>query len=62
LLEASKEENKQVNPVEIHEEDNPTSPKKNRGPLLRSKINKKNLVANNVVHKNNVPTKKRTLL
>jgi len=29
--EASKNNNKQASPIETHEEDNPTNPKKNRG-------------------------------
>jgi hypothetical protein len=45
----SKEENKQASPTEIHEEDNPTSPKKNCGRPYGSKNNKKNPIANNVV-------------
>jgi hypothetical protein len=57
-LEAFKKENKQASPIQIHEEDNPTSLKKNCGRLLGSKNNKKNPIANNVVHKCNVPTKK----
>jgi hypothetical protein len=32
--EAFEEENKQVNPIETHEKDNPTSPKKNYGRLF----------------------------
>jgi hypothetical protein len=44
-----KKENKQASPIEIHEEDNPTSPKKNHGQPLGSKNNKKNPIANNVV-------------
>jgi hypothetical protein len=52
------EENKQASPIEIHEEDNPISPKKNRSQPLGSKNNKKNPTANNVVQKRNVPTKK----
>jgi hypothetical protein len=58
LPKASEEEKKQVSPIEIHEEDNPTSPKKNRSQPLGSKNNKKNPTANNVVQKRNVPTKK----
>jgi hypothetical protein len=57
-LEAFEEKNKQVSPIETHEEDNPTSPKKNHGQPLGSNNNKKNLVTNNVVQKCNVPTKK----
>jgi hypothetical protein len=45
----SKEKNKQASPIETHEEDNPTSLKKNHGRPLGSKNNKKNLAANNVV-------------
>jgi hypothetical protein len=56
LPDASEEENKQG--IEIHEEDSQTSPKKNRGWPLRSKNNKKNPAASNVVQKCNVPTKK----
>jgi hypothetical protein len=48
-LEAFEEENKQASPIKTHEEDNPTSPKKNRGQLLGSKNSKKNPAANNVV-------------
>ncbi len=48
LLETSEEESKQGNRIETHEDDNQSSPKKNRGRPLGSK-NKKNLVANNVV-------------
>ncbi len=58
LLETSEEENKQTNPIEIHEEDNPTSPKKNCGQPFGSKNCKKNPITNNVVHKRNVPAKK----
>jgi hypothetical protein len=56
LPDASEEENKQG--IETHEEDNQTSPKKNRGRPLGSKNNKKNPAASNVVQKRNVPTKK----
>ncbi len=48
-LKAYEEENKQANPIETHEEDNPTNPKKNRGQPLGSKNNKKIPTANNVV-------------
>jgi hypothetical protein len=37
---ASEKENKQASLIEIHEEDNPTSPKKNHGRPLRSNNNK----------------------
>ncbi len=40
-LEASKKNNKQVSPIEIHEEDSPTNPKKNCRRPLGSKNNKK---------------------
>jgi hypothetical protein len=56
LPDASEEENKQG--IETHEEDSKISPKKNRGRPLRSKNNKKNPAASNVVQKHNVPTKK----
>jgi len=55
---ASEEKNKQVSPIETHEEDSPTNPKINHGRPLGSKNNKKNPIANNVVQKCNVPTKK----
>jgi len=55
LPEAFEEENKQG--IGTHEEDNQTSPKKNRGRPLGSK-NKKIPTVNNVVQKRNVPTKK----
>jgi hypothetical protein len=57
--EASKEEYKQGNQIETQEEDNQTSPQKNQGRPIRSKNNKKNPIANNVVHKCNVLTKKK---
>jgi hypothetical protein len=56
--ETSKEENKQASPIEIHEENNPTSLKKNHGQPLGSKNHKKNPIANNVVHKRNVHAKR----
>jgi len=56
--ETSKDNNKQASLIEIHEEDNPTNPKKNRGWPLGSKNNKKNPTANNVLQKWNEPTKK----
>jgi len=34
LPEASKEDNKQVSPIETREKDNPTNPKKNCGQLF----------------------------
>jgi hypothetical protein len=46
---AYEEENKQGSRIETHEEDNQTSPKKNRGRPFGSKSNKKNPIANNVV-------------
>jgi hypothetical protein len=52
------QENKQASPIETHEEDSPTNPKKNHGQPFRSKNNKKNPIANNVVQKYNVFTKK----
>ncbi len=55
---ASTKDDKQANPIKAHEEDNPTSPKKNCGRPLGSKNKKKNLVANNVVQKCNVLAKK----
>jgi len=58
LFETSEEDNKQVSPIETHEEDNPTSPKKNHGRPLGSKNNKKNPIVNDVVQKRNVTTKK----
>ncbi len=61
-LETSKEKNKQASPIETHEEDNPSSPKKNHGQPLGSKNNKKNPTANNFVQKRNVPTKREQLL
>jgi hypothetical protein len=39
LPKASEEENKQTSPIETHEQDSQTSPKKNRGRPLRSKNN-----------------------
>jgi hypothetical protein len=57
LPETSEEKNKQVSPIGTHEEESPTNPKKNCGQLLGLK-NIKNLAANNVVQKHNVPTKK----
>jgi hypothetical protein len=57
-LEAFEEKNKQASPIETHEEDNPTIPKKNCGRPLGSKNNKKNPIAYNVVQKCNVPIKK----
>jgi hypothetical protein len=56
---ASKKEDKQANPIEVHEEDSPTSLKKSHGQPLKSN-KKKNPTTNNVVHKCNVPTKKGT--
>jgi hypothetical protein len=55
---AFEEETKQASPIEIHEEDNPTSPKKNLGQPLGLKNSKKNPITNNVVQKRNVFTKK----
>jgi hypothetical protein len=59
--ETFKEEDKQANPIEAHEKDSPTTPKKSHGQLLRSNNNKKNLTTNNVVQKCNVPTKKKAI-
>jgi hypothetical protein len=57
-LETSEKKNKQGSRIETHEEDIQTSPKKNHVRLLGSKNNKKIPIANNVVQKRNVPTKK----
>jgi hypothetical protein len=48
-LEASEKNNKKASPIETHEDDNPTNPKKNRGRPFGSKNNKKNPIANNVL-------------
>jgi len=58
LTETFNKEDKQVNPIEAHKEDNLISPKKNHGQPLRSNNNKRNPTTNNVVQKCNVPTKK----
>ncbi len=55
-IETSNKEDKQVNPIEAHEEDNPTNSKKSQP--LRLNNNKKNPTTNNVVQKCNVPIKK----
>jgi hypothetical protein len=53
-----KKKDKQASPIEAHEKDSPPNPMKGRGRPFRSKNNKKNLAANNVVQKRNVLTKK----
>jgi len=58
LTETFNKEDKQVNPIEAHKEDNLINPKKNHGQPLRSNNNKRNPTTNNVVQKCNVPTKK----
>jgi hypothetical protein len=57
-FEAFEKKNKQVSPIETHEEDSLTNLKKNCGRPLGSNNIKKNPIVNNVVQKRNVLPKK----